>query len=195
MIASEAAPSHQQGNATLHDPSLGKNGKALRRILGLWMGFDQALVASCAQTPHYLNVPPELFFNPHQETYPRNDYHPKSRKVWERGQTAAQGVLCLQDKSEVLAKLSTSSHQIALRYPQAMMLFKASLNLHDLFVIALLGSSGRCAGLPGGWSIHCRTGLFEARHWPECAGALLYCAGPSEHPGSQERLDFCHKRK
>ena len=35
MIASEAAPSHQPGNATLHDPSLGKNGKALRRIWSL----------------------------------------------------------------------------------------------------------------------------------------------------------------
>ena len=38
MIASEAAPSHQPGNATLHDPFLGKNGKALRKILRLGWG-------------------------------------------------------------------------------------------------------------------------------------------------------------
>ena len=118
MIASEAAPSHQPGNATLHDPSLGKNGKALRRILGLWMGFDQALVASCAQTPHYLNVPPELFFNPLKKLTPVmtiTPNHGKSGK--EARQRLKEFFASRQVRSAGCCHLH--SHQNPLGYPQA----------------------------------------------------------------------------
>ena len=61
MIASEAAPSHGQAmlRSTIHLLSL--KPLALRRILAIWMGFDQALVAGCCPNAALFERPPELF--------------------------------------------------------------------------------------------------------------------------------------
>src|SRR5947209_12554794 len=64
MIAGETTPAGNPGDAAFDHPSSGKDGKARGCALGLWIGNDQALIASRAQTSHRLNVPPKLLFYP-----------------------------------------------------------------------------------------------------------------------------------
>ena len=70
MVASEATPAHNPGNATLHHPSPGKDLEAPLGRLGLWLGLDQSLITSAAQTTHGLNVPPKMLFDPLKKLAP-----------------------------------------------------------------------------------------------------------------------------
>src|SRR3954447_22881433 len=64
MVASEATPSGDPGDAAFHDPPFRQNGKASLGHLPRWLGVDQALIASSAQATHGLNIPPQMLFDP-----------------------------------------------------------------------------------------------------------------------------------
>lgn len=70
MVASEATPSGDPGDAAFDDPPFRQDGKASLGLMARWLGVDQVLVANGAQTPHRLNVPPQMLFDPLKELSP-----------------------------------------------------------------------------------------------------------------------------
>src|SRR5215472_7460467 len=80
MVAGEPTPAGDPGDAAFDHPSSRKDGKALGRVLGLWIGDDQALIASCPQTPHRLHVPPKMLFGPLKKLAPVMTISPNEGK-------------------------------------------------------------------------------------------------------------------
>ena len=80
MIAGETTPAGYPGDTAFHYPSPGNDGEALRRALGLWIGNDQTLIASCPQTLHRLNVPPKMLFDPLKKLAPVMTVSPNEGK-------------------------------------------------------------------------------------------------------------------
>src|SRR5947209_20154944 len=96
MVASEATPSGDPGQAAFHHPPVRQDGKASLGPLGRWLGVDQVLIASGAQTPHALNVPPQMLFDPIKELSPvmtiaPDELHPGKAITQELTQLLASG--------------------------------------------------------------------------------------------------------
>src|SRR5712692_8195561 len=64
MVASEATPTGNPGDAAFDHPSSGKDLEAALGRLGLWLGLPGTDIGGGAQTLHGLNVPSEILFYP-----------------------------------------------------------------------------------------------------------------------------------
>src|SRR6266852_4788146 len=70
MVAGEATPPSDPGNAAFDHPSSGKDLEASQGELDLWLGFYRAGIRGRPQMLHGLNVPSEMLFDPFSQFPP-----------------------------------------------------------------------------------------------------------------------------
>ena len=112
MVASEATPSGDPGDAAFDDPPF-RHGKASLGLMARWLGVDQVLVANGAQTTHRLNVPPQMLFDPLKELSPVMTVTPHQGKP---GKALLQWLNQLDATSQVrgISPRHFHLHQVAL---------------------------------------------------------------------------------
>src|SRR2546429_9527410 len=155
MVAGEPTPAGDPGDAALHDPSFGKDGKALGRGLGLWIGDDQALIASCPQTPHRLHIPPKMLFGPLKKLAPVMPISPNEGKPGKASSHKREQLLACR-QVRITGCCHLDFHQIALGIHEQVPFATPDSFAH---VKAFLWSTNR-ARLDGLAVNHSGTGLF-----------------------------------
>src|SRR5262245_42918059 len=155
MIAGQTAPAGHPGDAAFDHPSPGDDSKALGRALGLWIGDDQALIASRTQTPHRLNVPPKMLFDPLKKLPPVMTVTPNQGKS---GKASSQSLKELFSPRQVriTGRCDLGFHQVALGIHNHVPFASPDLLAH---IIALLWPSNR-TGFDGLAVNHSRAWLF-----------------------------------
>src|SRR5947207_1593628 len=155
MVASEATPSGDPGDAALDNPPFRQDGKASLGFMSRWLGVDQVLVANGAQTTHSLNVPPQMLFDPLKELSPVMTVTPNQGKP---GKALLQWLNQLDATSQVrgISPRHFHFHQVALGIDEQVPFAPPNLFSH---IEAFLRSSHR-TGFDGLAINHSSTGLF-----------------------------------
>src|SRR5712672_2088902 len=155
VITSETPPSGDPGDAAFDDPPFRQDGKAALGLMPRWLGVDQVLVASGAQTTHRLNVPPQMLFDPLKELSPVMTVTPNQGKP---GKALLQWLNQLDATSQVrvISPRHFHFHQVALCVHEQVPFASPNFFSH---VEAFLWPSDS-AGFDRLTVNHSRTGLF-----------------------------------